>query len=90
MTQKTAKQVDTGLRLIVAQDCEVGDWIHNSTADETLHGFWHKCIGVRPADGTIDIWLEMDRFEETELHHVNSDDTIVVCSIDPRESVDHG
>lgn len=72
------------IRLIHVEDCKVGDWVHNTTADCALHGYWQRCIGVWIGENKIDIWLEMDAFEETDLYHIEPEDTIVVCDVDPR------
>lgn len=90
MTQKPEKLLDMRLRLILSQDCKVGDWVHNTTADCALHGYWHHCIGVRVGNTHTDIWLEMDEFENTDLHHIEIDEAIVVATHDPRGSVDRG
>ncbi len=78
------KGKEAKIRLIDSEDCTVGDWVHNTTPDCPLHGYWHLCIGVRVGENRTCIWLEMDGFEDTDLYHVDSDDTIVVSDIDPR------
>ena len=87
MTQVSNIGLDR-LRLIQSQDCRVGDWVHNTTEDCELHGYWHKCIGVRVGSRMVGIWLETDDVVPTEVFHVEIDESIVVASADPRPGLD--
>ena len=81
---KTGSKPDNRAKIIKAKDCKVGHWVHNTTADSALHGYWHLCIGVRVGVNNVCIWLEMDEYEETELYHVESSETIVVSDDEPK------
>ena len=72
------------VQLIKAEDCKVGQWVHNTTTDCALHGYWHLCLGVRVGVNKVCVWLEMDECEDTDLYHVELGDRIVVSDVDPK------